>query len=130
MESASPLGAPRHPSASTRTKHTTTGYRTALAAPSPVEDREVEPAEAVRVGEHVDLDDLPARDREAHDGYRPSVPSRHEPRGPVHERRPRKRGQPREGKRPPGNRPRATDQARRPRGPVVGPEHDVLVEHR
>ena len=34
---------------------------------SAVEDRrEVEPAEALGVGEYVDLDDLPAPDREAH----------------------------------------------------------------
>lgn len=37
-----------------------------------VEDRQVEPAEAVGVGEDVDFDDLPAPDREAHDRDRQS----------------------------------------------------------
>ena len=52
---------------------------------SVVEDRpEVEPAEALGVGQYVDLDDLPAGDREAHDRERLSPRARYGPRGPVH----------------------------------------------
>jgi hypothetical protein len=69
-------------------------YRRASAA----EDRrEVEPAEALGVGEDVDLDDLPARYREAHDRPRHSPRGRYGPRGPVHERRLGEGGQPRVG---------------------------------
>jgi hypothetical protein len=38
---------------------------TRAASPSVVEDRQVELAKALGVGDQVDLDDLPARDREA-----------------------------------------------------------------
>src|SRR5215204_1184283 len=54
---------------------------------SVVEDRHVEPAQARRVGEDVDLHDLSASDREAHDRKRPSTRGHDDARGPIHERR-------------------------------------------
>jgi hypothetical protein len=61
---------------------------------SAVEDRQVEPAEARRVYEDVDLDDLSPPDREAHDRERPPTRSHDDPRGPVHEYRSHERGEP------------------------------------
>jgi hypothetical protein len=61
---------------------------------SVVEDRHVEPAQARRVGEDVDLHDLSASDREAHDRKRPSTRGHDDARGPIHERRSYKRGEP------------------------------------
>ena len=61
---------------------------------SVVEDRHVEPAQARRVGEDVDLHDLSASDREAHDRKRPSTRGHDDARGPIHERRSYERGEP------------------------------------
>jgi len=44
-------------------------------------------AEALGVGDHVDLDDLAARDREGHDRKRPSTRRRQHTRGAVHQHR-------------------------------------------
>src|SRR5687767_8535198 len=64
---------------------------------SVVQDRHVELAKALGVGDQVYFDDLPAPDRDAeHDG-RPSALSPHEPRGPVHQRGLGGPGTPREG---------------------------------
>jgi hypothetical protein len=52
-----------------------------------VEDGQVELAQALRVGEDVDLDHLPAPDREARDREGPAIASRDGSRGPVDERR-------------------------------------------
>src|SRR5215213_9639785 len=53
--------------------------------PSVVQERQIEQAEALRVGEYVDLGDLPARDREAHDRERRAARGpRDDPRDPVH----------------------------------------------
>jgi hypothetical protein len=61
---------------------------------SVVEDRHVEPAQARRVGEDVDLHDLSASDREAHNRKRPSTRGHDDARGPIHERRSYERGEP------------------------------------
>src|SRR5215203_607680 len=99
---------------------------------SVVEDRQVELAQARGVGEYVDLDNLPARDREAHDRKRLSPWSCDESRGSVHECRSCKGGKPREGERLLGHRPRAADLLRCAcrQGTDIGSEHDVWVEHR
>src|SRR5918993_6078918 len=56
-----------------------------LVGPSIVQERQVEQPEALRVGEYVDLGDLPARDREAHDRERRAARGpRDDPRDPVH----------------------------------------------
>src|SRR5829696_4139856 len=61
---------------------------------SVVEDRQVELAEALGVGEDVDLDDLPPPDREAHDRKRPSTRSHDDSYGSVHERQSYEWGEP------------------------------------
>jgi hypothetical protein len=53
---------------------------------SVAEDRQVELAKALGVGEYLDFDDLPARDREAKDDSRPSTRSPHGSHGSVHQR--------------------------------------------
>src|SRR5450631_924378 len=55
--------------------------------PSVVEDRQVELTQTGGVGEHVDFDDLPVHDREAHDGKGPSTWSDDDSRRPVDQRR-------------------------------------------
>src|ERR687897_2412572 len=58
-----------------------------LVGPSIVQERQVEQPEALRVGEYVDLGDLPARDREAHHREsRAARGPRDDPRDPVHQR--------------------------------------------
>ena len=94
-----------------------------------VEDREVELAEALGVGEHVDFDDPPARDREAECDTRPSARRPHQPRRAIHKRRLCGLGAPREGL---GHCGRAADLRRcaHLHGCAVGPEYDVRVEQR
>lgn len=55
---------------------------------SVVEDGQIEFAQALRVCEHVDGDDLPVRDCEAHDGDGSSTDGYDDSRGTVHEHRP------------------------------------------
>src|SRR5215212_1510691 len=98
---------------------------------SAVEDRrEVEPAEALGVGEYVNLDDFPAPDRETHHREWPSPRGRYESGGSVDERRPREGSKLREGERLPGHGARPPDHPRRARGSGVCPEHDFRIEHR
>jgi hypothetical protein len=94
-----------------------------------VEDRQVELAEALVVGDQVNFDDLAARDREAEYAPRPPARSPHESHGSVHERRLCGPGTPREGV---GHGRRTADLTRcaRMHGRAVGSEHDVWVEHR
>ncbi len=61
---------------------------------SVVEDRQVELPEALRVGEDVDLHDLPAPDRVAADCERLSVAGRDTAKRAVDERRPRDQAEP------------------------------------
>src|SRR5215510_1755058 len=82
------------------------GGHVRAAARSVVEGCQVEPAEALRVGEYVDFGDLPVRDREAHDRQRLPTGRRDEPGGPVDERQLGEWGKPREGERLPGHRRR------------------------
>src|SRR3954453_22017645 len=96
------------------------------AAPRSVEGAEVEPAQAARVGEQVDLGDPAVGDGEAGDADRLSVPTDHEPGRAVDERRPGQRRELREGERLPGHRRRAADLARGARA-AVDAEHDVGV---
>ena len=99
---------------------------------SVVEDRQVELAKARGVGDHVDLDDLPVREREPEDPKQPSSWSHDGSDRPVHERRSCESGTPREGERLLGPDPRTTDLSRctRTHGSVVGSDHDVRVEQR
>jgi hypothetical protein len=48
---------------------------------------QVEPVEPFKISEHVDLDDLAAPDREAHDRERPSPRGHDDARGTIHQRR-------------------------------------------
>ncbi len=73
---------------------------------SVVEDRQIELAEACGVGEYVDFDDLPARDREAEYDTRSSAGSPHGPSGSVHECQLSGPGTPQEGV---GHGPRTSD---------------------
>jgi hypothetical protein len=95
------------------------------------EDGQIEPAQAVGVGKQVDLDDPPARDREAGHRERPSAPSHDESRGAVHERGLSEAGQPRERLHLLGHGRRASDLSGDPRaqGAGVDPKHDVGIEH-
>src|SRR5215216_2137572 len=92
--------------------------------------REVEPTEALGVSEYVDLDDLPAPDRETHHREWSSTRGRDESSGPVDERWLREGGKLREGECLPGHGARATDHPRRARGSAVCSEHDFRIEHR
>src|ERR671910_403686 len=67
-------------------------------APSVVQEPQIDQPEALRVGEYVDLGDLPARDREAHhrEGRAARGP-RDYPRHPVHQRPARELAKVREG---------------------------------
>src|SRR5918993_5384225 len=86
-------------------------------APSVVQEPQIEQAEALRVGEYVDLGDLPARDREAHHRERRATGGpRDDPRDPVHQRPTREPAKVREGSRLLGHRTRAADLPRRARG--------------
>jgi hypothetical protein len=69
--------------------------RAATKAGPSVEDRQVELADALRVGDQVDLDDLPASDREAEDDTRRSARSTDQTRGSIHQRRSCRPGTPR-----------------------------------
>ena len=85
------------------------------------------------VGQDVDLDDLPARDREPEDRGRPSTRRRNDSRRSVHECRSGERAKPpREGERLLGHGRRAPDHPRcaRGHGADVGSEHHVGVERR
>jgi hypothetical protein len=97
-----------------------------------VEEGQVEPVEAIGVGEHVDLDDLPAFDGEAHDRNRPSTPNHDYSCGPVHERRLGEGGNPREGTCTISHTPRTADFPRQARTQetAVRSQHDVRVEGR
>ena len=59
---------------------------------SVVQDRQVELAKTLGVGDHVDLDDLPACDREIEDEEQPTMPGHDESYGSVHESRSRSLG--------------------------------------
>jgi hypothetical protein len=100
-----------------------------------MKDRQVEPAEPCGVGEHVDFDDLPARDREAHHRNQPSPWSHDDARGTVHQCRLREPGKPREaasGERLLAHGPRTADQppGAHSHGTGIGADHDIWVEHR
>jgi hypothetical protein len=94
-----------------------------------VEDRQVEPDKVFGVGEYVDLDDLPAPDREAHDREWLTAPEYDPTDGSIYKRRlgeklrAAKAG---EGERLVGHGRRATDLSRRggERVTVVCSEHD------
>src|SRR6059058_6095402 len=96
-----------------------------------VEDRQVNLAEARGVGDHVDLDDLPTREREVEYPKQPSTRSHDDSYSTVHERRSCEMGKPRVGEGLLGARPRSADFPRslRRRGGAVGTDHDVRVEH-
>lgn len=97
-----------------------------------VEQRHIKLAQACWVSENVDFDDLPAGDREAHDGYQPSLWSRDKSRSSVHERWLCEPGKPRERERLRGHRRRVANHLRCTRRHLagVGSKHDVGVEHR
>jgi hypothetical protein len=101
-----------------------------VAEASVVEDRQIELAEALGVGNHVDLDDLPAAGGEAENHKEPSTRSDGDSHGSVDERRSCGPGTPL-GRHPRHGR-RTTDLPRlaRRHGCVVGSEHDFRVEHR
>ena len=61
-----------------------------------VQDRQVELAEACGVGDHVDLGDLAARDREIEYEEQPTMPGHDDSYGSVHEGRSRSLGTSRE----------------------------------
>src|SRR5215216_3517644 len=104
---------------------------TTWVGPSVVQERQIKQAEALRVGEYVDLGDLPARDCEAHDRERRAAGSpRDYARHPVHQRPARELAKVREGSRLLGHRVRAADLPRRTCGARIRPEHDVGVQHR
>ena len=67
--------------------YTSVTRKKAKVKPLVVQDRQVELAKALGVGEHVDFDDLPARNREAEYDTRPSAWSPHGAHRSVHERR-------------------------------------------
>lgn len=92
-------------------------------------DLQVELAQALVIGEQVDGDDLPARDREAEHDSRASARSPDGSGQAVDERRLCGLGAPREGL---GHGRRTADLLRRARllGGAVGSEHDVRVEQR
>lgn len=102
------------------------------STPSIVEDRQVELAEAHRVGEYIYLDDFPTYDREAEDRKRLSPGGRDNAHGSVDERRSSELGKPPEGECLVGHGPRAADFPGCARGTsaTIGAEHDVGVEHR
>jgi len=93
---------------------------------SVVEEHQVEAAEALRVGEYVDLDDLPACDLKAQHDVRPSARRPNDPGSPINERESRRPGTPRERL---GHDWRAANQPWRARvhARIVGPEYDVPV---
>src|SRR5438093_4328326 len=95
-----------------------------------VEDGQVEPAEALAVGEDVHLDDPSASDREARDRERPPVLEGDGAGRAVDERRPHLDVEAREGERPAGHVGRSADNPRRAdgNGAAVGPEDHVRVE--
>ena len=95
---------------------------------SVVEDRQFELAKALGVGDHVDLDDLPACDREAECPKQPSTRSHDNSHRPVHKRRSCEPGMARKGDRPLGPGPRTADLSRCARR-AVGSNHDVRIEH-
>ncbi len=86
-------------------------------------------AEPHGVGDQVDGDDHPARDREAEDDTRLFARSPHGSGGPVHECRLCRASMPRQGV---GHGRRAADLARctQMHGRGVGAEHDIWVEQR
>lgn len=71
------------------------------------EHRQVELAEARGIGDHVDLDDLPAREREAEHPEQPSTRNEDDSHRTVHERRSCEPGTSREGERALSPGPRA-----------------------
>src|SRR5215208_2627315 len=71
--------------APTETPSASSGVAEALRA-SVLEEGQLELLQARRVGEYVDLDDLPYPDRETHYRKRPSSRSHHHSRGSVHHR--------------------------------------------
>jgi len=88
--------------------------------------------EARRVGDHVHVDDLPLREREGDDPEQSSTRSQDDSHRTVHERNSREPGPAPEVERLPGPGPRTADLPRcaRSDGSLVGPDHDVRVEHR
>jgi hypothetical protein len=88
-------------------------------------------AKALGVGDHVDFDDLAARDREAEYEQQPSTRSHDDTHGSVYERYLCEAGTPREGERLLGDSRRTAGRRRARRcGTAVRPDHDVWVEHR
>ena len=96
-----------------------------------VEDFQVDPAEALRVGDDVHLDDPPVSDREARDRERLAVSEGHRADRAVHERRAHLDVEAREGECSVRHVGRSADN---PRGAdrnaaAVGPEDHVTVQH-
>src|SRR5450432_1347758 len=81
---ATHLSKARSESETTRSRRccASTGLSSVVAT---AQHRQIESAEALGVGEDVDLDDLAAADRERHDRERLSVEHADEPRGAVDE---------------------------------------------
>src|SRR5829696_470094 len=106
--------------------------RPAECLASVVENRQVELPQALGVGEDVDLDDLAARDREAHYRKRPSTLKHDGSCGSVNARRSYEGGEPREDERLLSHVLRTAHLPRCARryATAVGSEHDVRVEHR
>src|SRR3954452_7942047 len=96
-----------------------------------VEDRQVELAEALGVGEDVHLDDPSVPDREARDRERPPVPDGDRADRTVDERRPHLDIEAREGERLAGHVGRSPDNPRGAdgSGTAVGPADHVRVQH-
>jgi hypothetical protein len=88
-----------------------------------IEGCQVEAGQALGVGEHVDSDDLPVRNGEAHDRQRPPGRSDYDSGGSVDQRRSHERREPREGERLCGHGPHAVDRdgAAGARRAAVGP---------
>jgi hypothetical protein len=96
---------------------------------SVVEHVQVEPRHAFRVGEEVDLDDLPVLDGEGADGEGPAVPERNSPGGAVDERAPDRQVDPRPQERLAGNVLRTLNVVRLAGHAEVGSEHHIGIEH-
>lgn len=94
------------------------------------EDGQVEPPQAVRVGDHVDFHDLAARHGEPDDRDRPPVHDRDGACGPVHQGRAQHGGRVVDLEPMPGHGGRAVDHHGNVRAcrPAVGPQHDIRVE--
>jgi hypothetical protein len=99
---------------------------------SAIKDRQVDPAEARRVSDDVDRDDLLVRELEGQCHKQPSTRSHDNSYSSVHERQLRKPGTPREDERLLGHGPCTAyfPRCARRHSRAVGSHHDIWVEHR